>query len=167
MANHKRQKTNKKKTEKSSSNYSRANFSRRMGAYFFDLISVSILLLIATIFAVALIMIANKIGLIDITAYKSISDYLAHNLIFAGYLTAITLIFYSYYWSKVGQTMGMKIFHLRIQNINGTNISLTQALIRMATSAFGLGNFFSLMSPYNSFQDSWAECEVVMVLKSN
>lgn len=165
MANRKKQKTNNKNKEKSLPIYPRANFIRRMGAYFLDLVSVTMLLAITTIIAFIFIMIANKVGVIDITNYKDISDYLAHNLMFMAILSAITILFYGYYWSIVGQTIGMKIFNLRVQNSNGQHITFTQALIRMATSAFGLGNFLALISPYNSFQDSWAECELVVLIK--
>ena len=56
---------------------------------------------------------------------------------------------------------------VRIQNLDGSNIRITQALIRLATSAFGLGN---LMCVFNrerprAFQDIWAECEVVVLSK--
>ncbi len=38
----------------------------------------------------------------------------------------------------------MKVCRLRVQNSDGSNISFTQSVIRMATSAFGLGNYLQL-----------------------
>jgi len=60
----------------------------------------------------------------------------------------------------------MKVVQLRVQNSDGSNISFTQAAIRLATSAFGLGSFMALLKDRNAFQDLWAECEVVVLPKS-
>ncbi len=59
----------------------------------------------------------------------------------------------------------MKAWRLRVQNSDGSNITITQSLIRMSTSAFGLGNLFSVFKDRNAFQDLWAECEVIVLTK--
>ena len=51
------------------------------------------------------------------------------------------------------------------KNSDGSNITFTQSLIRIATSAFGLGSFMALLKDRNAFQDLWAECEVVVLPK--
>ncbi len=50
----------------------------------------------------------------------------------------------------------------------GSNIRVTQALIRLATSAFGLGNLLCVFNRAHprAFQDIWAECEVVVLGKA-
>lgn len=165
MAKRKQKRVNKQSREELYQSCPRANFIIRMGAYIIDLIAVSVLLMLATVFAVLIVMIGNKAGIINISAYKDITDYLAHNLVFAGYLAIVTIAFYGYFWSKSGQTIGMKICRLRVQNSDGSNISFTQSLIRMATSAFGLGNLFAITPSHNAFQDLWAECEVIVLTK--
>lgn len=141
----------------------RANFINRLSAYFIDLIVVTILMLVATCLAVLFVYIANKIGGIELGADNDISNYLARSLIFIGYLAAIIIAYYGYFWSRTGQTIGLKVCHLKVQHIDGNNITFTQAVIRMATSALGLGNFLALFYPHNAFQDAWAECEVIMM----
>lgn len=121
--------------------------------------------MLATVFAILAVIIGNKSGLINLSAYQDIADYLANNLLFAGYLAVVIIAFYGYFWSKEGQTIGMKAWRLRVQNSDGSNITFTQSLIRMATSAFGLGNFMALFQDRNAFQDLWAECEVVVLSK--
>lgn len=165
MAKHKQKRVNKQNREELYQNCPRANFIIRMGAYFIDFIAVSILLMIATVFAIFITMVGNKTGLIDLSAYNSTADYLAHNLIFAGFLAVVSVAFYGYFWNKSGQTIGMKVCRLRVQNSDGSNISFTQSLIRMATSAFGLGNLFAITPNHNAFQDLWAECEVIVLTK--
>jgi len=159
MAHSSHKKTTKKHTNIPSKNIARTPFFKRIGAYFIDGIIVTFLLIGATMIALLFVYLGKIIGLLDIN--ESMGHYLANSLIFAGYLAAIMIAFYSYYWVKVGQTLGMKIFHLRIQNKDGRPISVTQSLIRMATSAFGLGNLIAIFSPYQAFQDSWAECEII------
>ena len=165
MTKRKQKIANKQSKEELYQSCPRANFIKRMGAYILDLIAVSILLMLATVFAIFIIMVGNKAGLINLTAYTNIPDYLAHNLVFAGYLAIVSVAFYGYFWSKSGQTIGMKVFRLRVQNSDGSNISFTQSLIRMATSAFGLGNLFAITPNRNAFQDLWAECEVIVLTK--
>jgi uncharacterized RDD family membrane protein YckC len=163
MAKGKPKKSNTKNKQALTPNYSQANFIQRLGAYLVDIIIVAVLLIVATTAAVLLVFIGDKTGLVNLNAYQGISDYLANNLLFAAYLAGIIIAYYGYFWCKVGQTPGMKICHLRIQNSDGSNISFTQSLIRMATSAFGLGNFLALFSEKQAFQDTWAECEVIVV----
>ncbi len=143
----------------------RAGFILRMGAYIIDIITVAVLLLFATALAVLIVIAGDASGLINLSVYQNISDYLAHSPVFAAYLAMLIVAFYSYFWSVKGQTRGMKICRLRVQNSDGSNISITQSLIRMATSAFGLGNFLAIFSDHNAFQDLWAECEVVVLTK--
>jgi uncharacterized RDD family membrane protein YckC len=167
MAKPKKKKTHQETQSKEElyQNCPRAGLFRRLGAYLYDLFAVAALLMLATVFAILVVMIGNHTGLINLSAYKDVADYLANNLLFAAYLAVVIIAFYGYFWSKAGQTVGMKAWRLRIQNSDGSNISFTQSLIRMATSAFGLGNFLALFQERNAFQDLWAECEVVVLTK--
>ncbi|MCP5079238.1 MAG: RDD family protein [Psychromonas sp.] len=143
----------------------RANVFKRLGAYLYDLFALAAVLMFAVIFAILIVIIGNNMGLINLSAYQDIADYLGKNSLFITYLGLVIVGFYGYFWSKGGQTIGMKAWHLRVQNSDGSNISFTQALIRMATSAFGLGNILALFKNRNAFQDLWAECEVVVLTK--
>ncbi|PKH02262.1 RDD family protein [Psychromonas sp. MB-3u-54] len=143
----------------------RANFLKRAGAYLYDLFAVSALLMLAGILAIIVVIIASNIGLINLEAYRDVADFLASSQVFALYLAIIIIGFYGYFWTRGGQTIGMKAWRLRVQNSDGSNISFTQSLIRMATSAFGLGNFLVFFGNKSAFQDQWAECEMVVLTK--
>jgi len=116
----------------------------------------------------ALIAALLHFGILDITGYEDASAYLGTHpvasLVYSFYLAAVVISFFAYFWCKGGQTLGMRAWKLRLQNTDGSNIRLTQAFIRMGTSAFGLGN---LLSPFSttkqSFQDLMAECEMVVI----
>tara|TARA_R110001583_G_scaffold9945_4_gene46311 strand:+ start:19727 stop:20284 length:558 start_codon:yes stop_codon:yes gene_type:complete len=143
----------------------RANLFKRLGAYIYDLFALIAVLMLSVIVAILVVIISNQVGLINLEAYQDTADYLGQSTIFGIYLAFITIAFYAYFWTKGGQTIGMKAWRLRVQNSDGSNISFTQSLIRMATSAFGLGNLLVLFSGRNAFQDLWAECEVIVLTK--
>lgn len=89
-------------------------------------------------------------------------------MLYTGYLAVVIVSFFTYFWCQAGQTLGMRAWKLRIQNKDGSNIRPTQAMIRMATSAFGLGNLLAPFSKTNqSFQDAMADCEMVVLPKVN
>lgn len=143
----------------------RASFFKRLGAYIYDLFALGAMLMLATILALLLVTILNRIAVIDLSLYKDSADYLGQSPAFLIYLCAVIIGFYTYFWSKAGQTIGMKAWRLRVQNSDGSNISFTQSVIRLSTSAFGLGNFMVLMKGRNAFQDLWGECEVIVMSK--
>ena len=84
----------------------------------------------------------------------------------------ITLyLFFAYFWTRSGQTLGMQVWHLRIQNEDSTSISWLQALLRfiMAIVSFipaGAGYIWVLMDKDNkAWHDRFSESVVVRVPK--
>ena len=144
----------------------RASFLRRLGAYIYDLFALAAVLMLAAVLALLVVTIGSATGFIDLTVYTDQADYLSQSPIFLTYLCAVIITFYTYFWTKAGQTIGMKAWHLRVQNSDGSNVSFTQSIIRLSTSAFGLGNFMALLKGRNAFQDLWGECEVVVLTQS-
>ncbi|MFT6928125.1 MAG: putative RDD family membrane protein YckC [Psychromonas sp.] len=165
MSKHNHKKVQTKSLQQQYQSCPRANFLKRLGAYIYDLFAVSAVLMLAGIVAIIVVIIASSTGLINLDAYQDVADFLATSQIFALYLAFIVIGFYSYFWTRGGQTIGMKAWRLRLQNSDGSNISFTQSLIRMATSAFGLGNFLVFFGKKSAFQDQWAECEMVVLTK--
>lgn len=143
----------------------RANFFKRLGAYIYDLFAIAAVLMVAGILGILVAIIGSKIGIINLEGYQDVAAYLSQSTLFAAYLALVIIAFYGYFWTKAGQTLGMKAWRLRVQNSDGSNISWTQAIIRMSTSAFGLGNVMALLTGRNAFQDLWGECEVVVLTK--
>ncbi|WP_330960469.1 RDD family protein [Photobacterium sp. 53610] len=145
---------------------------RRIGAWIYDALVIAAVLMIAGGLAMAVVAILLNTGLLTLDPYLDASDYLTKHPIAAPlysiYLGLSVVAFFGYFWCKAGQTLGMRAWKLRIQNADGSNIRFTQALIRMATSAFGLGN---LLVPFShtkqSLQDLMAECEMILLPKPN
>ena len=68
---------------------------------------------------------------------------------YIAYLLVISFVFYGWFWTHGGQTLGMKTWKMRLQQENGDFISWKLALVRFAVamvsiSALGLGFAWSL-----------------------
>lgn len=50
-------------------------------------------------------------------------------------LFLVLYLFFAYFWTRIGQTLGMQVWRVRIENLDGTSVSWTQALFRYGTAA--------------------------------
>jgi uncharacterized RDD family membrane protein YckC len=60
--------------------------------------------------------------------------------------------FFAFFWTRRGQTVGMVAWKLRVQSLDGTPVSLRQALLRfigalLSIATFGLGWLWMLIDP--------------------
>ncbi|ORU94647.1 MAG: hypothetical protein A6F70_09540 [Cycloclasticus sp. symbiont of Bathymodiolus heckerae] len=67
------------------------------------------------------------------------------------YLLFVSFIFYSWFWTRGGQTLGLLAWKLRVADQFGNNISWQQAAIRFTVAIFswgvcGLGFFWVLFN---------------------
>ncbi|MBF7731102.1 RDD family protein [Pseudomonas sp. N040] len=94
------------------------------------------------------------------------ADPLLASLVFLG-----VFAFFAKFWTHNGQTLGMQVWRIRVQNKDGSAISLWQALVRfMAAIAswvcLGLGFFWVLVSKEKrSWHDSFSDSELVQLPK--
>lgn len=139
---------------------------RRFAAWFYDALVVAAILMLAGGIAMALIALLLHFDILDISGHEDVSAYLTlHPLassIYTGYLAAVIIGFYTYFWTHGGQTLGMRAWKLKLQNQDGSSLTTTQALIRATTSAFGLGNFMAFNTKRRALQDVMAECEMIV-----
>lgn len=61
-------------------------------------------------------------------------------------LFLVLYLFFAYFWTRSGQTLGMQVWRVRIQNINGITVSWSQALRRYVTAAAVV--FLALLAGY-------------------
>jgi uncharacterized RDD family membrane protein YckC len=79
--------------------------------------------------------------------------------------------FYSYFWLKCGQTLGMQTWRIKLVNENGELINLKQAFIRFIAAFFslallGLGYFWQLLDKdKKSLHDRISKTQLVLVEK--
>ena len=128
--------------------YQPAGLFRRLMAMLYDLLLLLSLLLFAT--ALALLITRGTL------------DY--HHPLFRTYLFLICFLFYAWFWTHGGQTLGMRAWRLRVQRPDGRPITIWQALLRFlvaipSLALGGIGFFWMLvdrdkMTWYDRFSES-------------
>ncbi|HAU4885652.1 TPA: RDD family protein [Aeromonas hydrophila] len=153
-------------TPPATARYPSAGLLRRLGALLYDYLVVISLLIIAGFIGMGVAHLLLATGMATVPEGKD-AAWLLTSPIYSAWLAFIICGFYTWFWTRAGQTIGMRAWRLRIQNADGSNIRITQALIRLATAAFGLGNLLCLFNHKSprAFQDIWSECEVVVLGK--
>ncbi len=151
-------------------NFPRATFSRRLGAMVYDALIAAGILVFAVIFGFIVFVILIETGLISDHGYKIVSDALLAVPLYKGiwrlYLTITLASFYAYFWSRGGQTLGMRTWRIKIQHPNGQSISMMAAYARVVWSILGIGNLLILLSTNKlALQDRMTRSEVVQLSK--
>jgi|TARA_B110000967_G_scaffold209332_1_gene264985 uncharacterized RDD family membrane protein YckC len=126
-----------------------ASLIKQIAAMIYDSLLIIAILFIST--AIALIFNDGK-------AFES-------SPIFSFYLVLIIFIFYSWFWKKSGQTLGMRVWKIRIISELGGNPSwaicflrLTFALLSIA--CFGIGYWWRLFKPY-TWHDKLSQTRII------
>ncbi len=77
--------------------------------------------------------------------------------------------FFSWFWTHSGQTLGMQAWKVKVQNADGSTISLSQCLIRFLIAPFsfaflGLGYFWMFFDENKqTFHDKISKSMIVKV----
>ncbi|SFR41288.1 Uncharacterized membrane protein YckC, RDD family [Marinobacter daqiaonensis] len=74
-------------------------------------------------------------------------------------LVLVLYLFFAYFWTRTGQTLGMQVWRIRVETHYGRSISWTQALIRFLTGIaswllLGLGYFWML---WDDTSETWPD----------
>ncbi|WP_207819194.1 RDD family protein [Parashewanella curva] len=151
-------------------NFPRASFLRRLGAMIYDsLLAVAIYMFAGAIgFGVFAVLVST--GVLNSHGYEIMSDSLHNVPVYKGvyqlWLAITVASFYAIFWSKGGQTLGMRAWRLKVQHPNGQRISLITAYARVIWSLLGIGNLFILInSDKRALQDAMTRSEVVELSK--
>ncbi|KUJ00886.1 RDD family protein [Vibrio sp. MEBiC08052] len=149
-----------------------AGFIRRIGALVYDTCLILVLEILAAAVIVLMLEAMVAVGLLHYGIDKDVSGFLTHNpfwsSIFTAYLAMIWIGFFVWFWTQKGQTLGMKAWRLMVSNADGTPITITQALIRLFTSGFGLSNLTVPLDPQKrGFHDIWAKTNLYVIPKDD
>jgi uncharacterized RDD family membrane protein YckC len=69
------------------------------------------------------------------------------NTIYFLYLLLLVFLFYGWFWTRHGQTLGMAAWRIRILSQNGSLPEWKQVLIRLGTSLLGVANLWAWCNP--------------------
>jgi len=145
-----------------------AGLLRRLAAWSYDTLIVIAMLIIAGGIVVAVLEALVAAQLVNYAPYQDASDLLSTHplwsVVYRAYLALTWIGFFVYFWTRAGQTLGMRAWKLYLCNEQGQTISVTQALIRLATSGFGLANLTVVCDPkQRGFHDILAKTRVVVL----
>jgi uncharacterized RDD family membrane protein YckC len=145
-----------------------AGLGRRFAAIFYDAL-LCVALLMVTTFIYKLIWMA----LVGEAKLRQLSEAgaLDGDPLLSTILLFALFAFFAKFWTHSGQTLGMQVWGIRVQNLDGTGISLWQALLRFVVAiaswlCVGFGFFWSLFDKQKrSWHDMYSDTQLVRIPK--
>jgi len=145
-----------------------AGLGRRMAAVCYDAL-LCLALLMVTTFVYKLIW----MGFVGQARLRQLSESgaLDGDPLLSTILLFTLFTFFAKFWTHAGQTLGMQVWGIRVQNADGTPISLWQALLRFVVAiaswlCLGLGFVWSLFDKRKrAWHDIYSETQLVRVPK--
>lgn len=138
-----------------------ARVLRRFGAMLYDTLLIVALLMVVTAAFLPLTggeaLTADRIGAFEIV-YRLV-------------LLSVVVVFFGWFWTHRGQTLGMAAWRLRVQKPDGSGIGWSDALKRMAAALvawlpLGLGYFWIWIDRDRlAWPDRWTDTRVVVLPK--
>ena len=95
------------------------------------------------------------------------------NNVFSIYLFAVSFAYFGWFWTHGGQTLGMRVWRVRVLAKQGNTLTWKHAALRFAGAIvswlpLALGFLWMLWSPERrTWHDQWSDTELVLVPKSS
>ena len=145
-----------------------AGLGRRLAAICYDaLLCFALLMMTAFIYKLVLMAFVGEARLRALSESGSLDgDPLLSTILFF-----VLFGFFAKFWTHSGQTLGMQVWGVRVQNADGSRISLWQALLRFVVSiaswlCVGLGFIWSLVDKRKrSWHDIYSDTQLVRIPK--
>ena len=85
------------------------------------------------------------------------------------YLVLVCFLYFGWFWTHGGQTLGMRAWRLQLRRIDGQNLAWSTAFVRFAGAllswlALGLGFFWVALDPQNRAWHDRLSKSIVVVL---
>lgn len=145
-----------------------ANLGRRLLSIFYDVLIIFFTTVILTILVQQLIInlelitlekIKDATGEIAIIPPDSILSSILKSL-----WTVISFFFFGFYWTKRGQTPGMRVWKVKAINHNGQLMSWKSALYRYVFAVFGFGLLWIVFDKQKlALQDRFSNTHLIIV----
>ncbi|MFC3033194.1 RDD family protein [Pseudoalteromonas fenneropenaei] len=153
------------------SKFPRAGFFRRLASLVYDglvVIAFAMLSIALYLFAIEACI---AFGWLSLNGFKEISILIQDTpLLYTLRLiliVGVSVLFFGYFWSRSGQTIGMRAWRIQVQTLDGQLPSFTQASLRSLCSLLGLGNLVVLVDfkHQRALQDWLTGTQVVVLSK--
>ena len=147
-----------------------AGLFRRLAAMFYDLLlSIALMMVVTLLYQQVLLRLlygSEQLKAMAEAGRLDIDPVLATLLLFS------LFGFFAKFWTHTGQTLGMQVWGVRIQNADGSAIDLWQALLRFLVAilswlSLGLGYWWMLWDKQDrTWHDIYSESQVVRLPKN-
>ena len=154
-----------------SAEFPRAGFWRRFASLIYDTLVIIAFAMLTTVLYLLAVQGLISLDLLSIGDAEDVSAFIQNSPLLYGFrsvlLVIVSVSFFSYFWAKSGQTIGMRAWRLKVQTLDGRLISWHQGAIRAITALLGLGNLVVLVDFKNkrALQDYIAKTEVITLTK--
>ena len=151
--------------------FPRAGFWRRFASLVYDTLAIIAFAMLTVVLYLFTIQGLISLDVIALNGAEDVSARIQDSLLLSGIrsslLVLVGLVFFGYFWTKSGQTIGMRAWRLKVQTHQGNLISWPQAIIRSISALLGLGNLVVLVDFKNkkALQDYLSKTEVVTLTK--
>lgn len=147
-----------------------ASLPRRLAAMFYDfLLSIALMMVVTLLYQQVLLRLiygSEQLKAMAESGGLDIDPLLSTLLLFC------LFGFFAKFWTHNGQTLGMQVWGVRIQNVDGSAIDLWQALLRFLIAIvswlpLGLGYWWMLLDERKrTWHDIYSESQVVHLPKN-
>ncbi|MBV2133830.1 RDD family protein [Pseudomonas sp. MAP12] len=148
-----------------------AGLVRRLAAMFYDfLLCMALMMVIALLYQQVLLRLIHGAEQLKALADAGALD---HDPVLASLLLIGVFAFFAKFWTHSGQTLGMQVWGVRIQNRDGSAIDLWQALLRFFIAigswlCLGLGFLWMLWDKdQRTWHDRYSDSVVVQLPKKS
>ena len=145
-----------------------AGLGRRLAAMFYDfLLCTALLIVTGGVYKLIQMQIIGESKMRALTE----SGALDGDPLYSTVLLLVLFGFFAKFWTHSGQTLGMQVWGIRVQNADGSRISLWQALLRFMVSmaswlCAGLGFFWVLVDKQQrAWHDIYSDSRIVRIHK--
>lgn len=131
-----------------------AGLGRRLGAMFYDGLLLCALIMVGTGLAIGV-----RTLFTDPAQVAADPQGAVHGILYQGFIVLLCGGFFTIFWRLSGQTLGMQAWRIRVQNADGSRLTLSQCLLRLLAGllswlCLGLGYWVALVS---AEKRSWSD----------
>ena len=158
-------------TDLESETLERAGFVRRLLAMVYDTLVATAVGMCAAMVMIVTLVVMLKNGTLDLQGYAEPADLIqasfGYKLLIQTWVGLWIAGFFLWFWSRGGQTLGMRAWRLRIYSTVEEPMTWPRLFIRLVASLGGLGTLLVLFDFKNkqSLQDRLAKTEVLKLSK--
>jgi len=150
--------------------FPKAGLLRRFAAMFYDfMLSLALIMVVTWIYQQAIL---RPIYGGEVLKQMAEQGLLDRDPILSSLVLLSLFAFFAKFWTHTGQTLGMQVWGVRVQNADGSAISLWQALLRFMVAiasllCVGIGFFWQLWDKQKrSWHDIYSDSQIVRLPKN-